>query len=44
MILSYNTIRHDRECNGRFGGGVCIYVRSNTNFSLHPDLSDNKTS
>jgi len=37
-IPGYDIIRHDREHNGRFGGGVCIYVRSNINFSLRPDL------
>jgi len=39
-IPGYDIIRRDREHNGRFGGGVCIYVRSNINFSLRPDLSD----
>jgi len=39
-IPGYDIIRCDREHNGRFGGGVCIYVRSNINFSLCPDLSD----
>ena len=37
-IPGYDIIRRDREHNGRFGGGVCIYVRSNINFSLRPDL------
>ena len=36
----YDIIRSDREHNGRFGGGVCIYFRSNINFSLRPDLCD----
>ena len=39
-ISGYDIVRRDREHNGRFGGGVCIYVRSNINFSLRPDLSD----
>ena len=39
-IPGYDIIRHDRKHNGRFGGGVCIYVQSNINFSLRPDLSD----
>ena len=39
-IPGYDIIRRDRVHNGRFGGGVCIYVRSNINFSLRPDLSD----
>jgi len=37
-ISGYDIVRRDREHNGRFGGGVCIYVRSNINFSLRPDL------
>ena len=39
-IPGYDIIRRDRDHNGRFGGGICIYVRSNINFSLRPDLSD----
>ena len=31
----------DRESNGKNGGGVCIYIRSNINFQLHADLSPN---
>ena len=38
-IPGYDIIRRDREYNGRFGGGVCIYVRSTINYSLRPDLS-----
>ena len=38
-IPGYEIIRRDREHNGRFGGGVCFYVRSSINFSLRPDLS-----
>lgn len=38
-IPGYEIIRRDREHNGRFGGGVCFYIRSNINFSLRPDLS-----
>jgi len=39
-IPSYDIICHDREQYGRFDAGVCIYVQSNINFSVHPDLSD----
>ena len=38
-IPGYEVIRRDRETNGRFGGGVCFYVRSNITCSLRPDLS-----
>ena len=33
-----NIIRHDRTVNGRFGGGVCFYIRSNVNFILRKEL------
>ena len=39
-IPGYDIICRDREHNSRLGEGVCIYVRSNINFSLRPDLSD----
>ena len=38
-IPGYEIIRRDRETNGRFGGGVCFFVRSNISYSLRPDLS-----
>ena len=38
-IPGYEIIRRDRETNGRLGGGVCFYVRSNITYSLRPDLS-----
>ena len=28
-VQGYDTIRRDRSTNGRFGGGVCFYIRSN---------------
>ena len=31
----------DGESNGKNGGGVCIYIRSNINFQLPADLSPN---
>ena len=37
----YDVVRKDCESNGRNGGGVCIYVRSNINFQLRTDLSAN---
>ena len=38
-IPGYDIVRKDRENNGRHGGGVCIYVRSNINFQIHANLS-----
>ena len=38
-LPGYDVIRKDRENNGRYGGGVCIYVRSNINFQIRADLS-----
>ena len=36
-IPGYDIIGHNCEHNSRFGGGVCIYVQPNANFSLRPD-------
>ena len=36
-IPGYDIIGHNCEHNSRFGGGVCIYVQPNVNFSLRPD-------
>ena len=41
-LPGYDVVRKDCESNGRNGGGVCIYVRSNFNFQLRADLSPNK--
>ena len=38
-IPGYEIIRRDRKTNGRFGGGVCFFVRSNISYSLRSDLS-----
>ena len=40
-LSGYDVVRKDRESNGKNGGGVCIYVRSNNNFQLRADLSPN---
>ena len=37
-IQRYDIIRRDRSTNGRFGGGVCFYIRSNINYSVRSDL------
>ena len=38
-LPGFDIVRKDRDINGRNGGGVCIYVRSNINFQLRADLS-----
>jgi len=38
-IPSYEIISRDREHDSRLGGGICFYVHSSINCSLHPDLS-----
>ena len=35
-VEGYNIIRRDRSANGRSGGGICFYIRSNIN--LRKDL------
>ena len=36
-ISGYKIVRRDRPLNGRNGGGVCFYVRSNTNYIVRED-------
>ena len=31
-VEGYNIIRGDRLTNGRSGGGICFYIRSNINY------------
>ena len=38
-ISGYDIVRRDRPHNGRHGGGVCIFVKTNLNFRLREDLS-----
>ena len=37
-LQGFEIIRKDRKTNGRNGGGVCIYVRSNLNYIIRDDL------
>ena len=37
-VEGYNIIRRDRSANGRSGGGICFYIRSNINYLLQEDL------
>ncbi len=38
-IPGYEIVLRDRNSNGRFGSGVCFYIRSCINFSVRHDLS-----
>ena len=38
-IHGYEIALRDRDSNGRFGGGVCFYIRGCINFSVRHDLS-----
>ena len=37
-VQGYDIIRRDRLTNGRFGGGVCFYIRSNISYCIRTDL------
>ena len=37
-VRGYDIIRRDRPLNGRSGGGVCFYIRSNINYSICKNL------
>ena len=37
-IPGYEIVRRDRQINGRKGGGVCFYLRSNLNFKVCEEL------
>ena len=41
-LPGYEIIRKDRCINGRHGGGVCMYLRNNLNFSIRKDLMNDK--
>ena len=38
-LPGFEIIRKDRTVNGRNGGGVCIYLRTNINYIMRDDLS-----
>ena len=37
-IPNFEIIRRDRRTNGRHGGGICIYIRSNINYKIRHNL------
>ena len=38
-VVGYDVIRRDRTVNGRFGGGVCFYIRWEINYVVREDLN-----
>ena len=39
-LPEFEIVRKDRSVNGRSGGGVCTYLRSNINYQIRDDLCD----
>ena len=39
-LRGFEVVRKDRSVNGRSGGGVCMYLRSNINYQISDDLCD----
>ena len=39
-IPGFEIVRKDRKINGRSGGGVCPYVRTNLNYRIRNDLNN----
>ena len=39
-ITGFEIVRRDRIVNGRNGGGVCMYLRTNLNYRIRNDLSN----
>ena len=37
-LPGFEIVRRDRSVNGRYGGGVCIYIRSNIIYKIRHDL------
>ncbi|XP_028403422.1 uncharacterized protein LOC114526119 [Dendronephthya gigantea] len=38
QLPGFELVRRDRDLNGRHGGGICLYVRSNINYFIRHDL------
>ena len=41
-LPGFELVRKDRKMNGRNGGGVCIYLRTNLNFRIRNDLKNDE--
>ena len=42
FLPGFEVVRKDRSVNGRSGGGVCIYLRSNINYQIRDNLRDDQ--
>ena len=42
-IPDFDLVRKDRGVNGRKGGGVCIYLRTNLNYRIRDDLNNDNS-
>ena len=41
-LPDYEIVGNDRKTNGRYGGGYCIYVKCNLNYTICEDLSSDE--
>lgn len=41
-LPGFEVVRKDRSVNGRSGGGVCMYLRNNTNYQIPDDLCNDQ--
>ena len=41
-LPGFELVRKDRKMNGRNGGGICIYLRTNLNFRMRDDLKNDE--
>ena len=41
-LPGFEVVWKDRSVNGRGGGGVCMYLRSNINYQIRDDLCDDQ--
>ena len=41
-LTGFELVRKDRKVNGRNGGGVCIYLRTNLNYRIRDDLNSDE--
>ena len=41
-LPGFELVRKDRKINGRNGGGVCIYLRTNLNYRIRDDLNNDE--
>lgn len=39
-ISGFDLVRKDRVINGKYGAGVCFYIKTNLSFHVRKDLND----